>query len=74
MPLTVLGDQDVSRILHSFDRDDILELWVGSDQMTIVIILRLRSDNNHWQTPCIGTLPATMQMTAALTFSLSAHT
>jgi len=26
MPLTVLGDQDVSRILHSFDRDDILEL------------------------------------------------
>ncbi|KXL42831.1 hypothetical protein M433DRAFT_6097 [Acidomyces richmondensis BFW] len=26
MPLTVLGDQDVSRILHSLDRDDILKL------------------------------------------------
>lgn len=26
MPLTVLGDRDVNRILHSFNRDDILEL------------------------------------------------
>ncbi|TKA70510.1 hypothetical protein B0A55_07282 [Friedmanniomyces simplex] len=26
MPLTVLGDKDVNRILHSFTRDDILEL------------------------------------------------
>ncbi|KAI7543996.1 NAD(P)-binding protein [Hortaea werneckii] len=26
MPLTVLGDSDVSRILHSFNREDILEL------------------------------------------------
>ncbi|KAF2770528.1 NAD(P)-binding protein [Teratosphaeria nubilosa] len=26
MPLTILGDSDVNRILHSFDRDDILEL------------------------------------------------
>ena len=26
MPLTVLGDQDVSRILHSFNKDDVLEM------------------------------------------------
>ena len=26
MPLTILADDDVNRILHSFDRDDILEL------------------------------------------------
>lgn len=26
MPLTVLGDPDVNRVLHSFDRDDILQL------------------------------------------------